>query len=304
MAAEAAPAYFKYGDALLKLVEERIDVFGGGLVPQQPGGDQDAEAPESVEELMSIAWETLEVARNIFLKQPDDGASTSYVPDGPAEVLAFTYQRLGDLQTLNEEYESAISDYLECVEQMKRAKMFRSDIATIYFSLGHTEMLRQKYDDALRYLNAAAPVFETLVREQTGQAAPTEGSEAPKSKGKGKSKAKAKAPRDEEDKSQRLPTAPQADDNKKAKQFRGTLKEIYDLIDSCRAELASPAPAKAAAAAASSTGDSAGVTTIGFGSSSASGVGVTQVGFGNVSFDESEVQTMQVRKKPRTQDKD
>ena len=125
-------------------------------------------------------------------------------------------------------------------------------------------------------------------------------------KGKGKGKAKGKGKRKASSKSDdikqnRLSTAPAASDNPKAAQFKRTLKEVYDLIDNCVAEKATAALTsatsaanKAAAAAATTT-----TTTDAPSSKAKPSVGVTQVGFGNVQFDESEVQTVQIRKKPR-----
>lgn len=299
MAFEAAPLYFKYGDALLKIVEERMDIFGGdALAAQGVAGVKEA---ESLNELASIAWETLEVARSIFSKQPESGLCQKYIEGSPAELFAFTYQRLGDLQTMNEKFDGAISDYTECLEQMKRAKMFRSDIATIYFSLGHTEILRLKYVDALRYLRAAAPIFELLVREATGtvEAQIAHGQTKAPSKSKGKRKAKAIDDRAKEI-AKRLPIQPQPSDNKKAKQFRQSLKETYDLIDNCVSELEQPS--SVSSTTKNSTGSSTATGPIGGGINGKSRMGVTQVGFGNVQIDESEIQTISVRKKPRSED--
>merc|ERR1719506_2450634 len=61
-APETAPAYYDYGDAVLRSAECSMDLFGGDGKEQQDG----AAAGEGEVDDLEIAWENLEVAANIY----------------------------------------------------------------------------------------------------------------------------------------------------------------------------------------------------------------------------------------------
>jgi len=147
---QAAPLYYRYGDALLRKCEESDQLFGGedkekdeneleqapasslavgsSLAPVEDeeediGGDDDDKKEELAEDV-HVAFEVLEVARTIYDRISD------------REGSADCWLRLGDLDKLNGRFDSAIEAYEACLK-LRLAALGETDraVADVHWCL-------------------------------------------------------------------------------------------------------------------------------------------------------------------------
>lgn len=132
----------------------------------------DAAAVEKEEEEdpsnLQLAWEMLELAKTIFIKQvetmKEETEKEREAKFNVSSRICDTYQTLGELSIENENYEQAIEDLRTCLE--RRRKLLPEDsrlIAETHYQLGVAEGFSIRFDEAVESLMSAIAVLEKRV---------------------------------------------------------------------------------------------------------------------------------------------
>merc|ERR1719414_1816766 len=137
------------------------------LLPKDTG---DAKAVEKEEEEdpsnLQLAWEMLELAKNILIKQCEslDTETDKERKYNVESKVSDTYQTLGELSIENENYSQAIDDLTTCLE--RRKKLMPEDsrlIAETHYQLGVAQGFNIEFDAAVDSLNNAICVLQKRV---------------------------------------------------------------------------------------------------------------------------------------------
>jgi len=130
----------------------------------------DAKAVEKEEEEdpsnLQLAWEMLELAKNILIKQCEslDAEKDKERKYNVESKVSDTFQTLGELSIENENYSQAIDDLTTCLE--RRKKLMPEDsrlIAETHYQLGVAQGFNIEFDAAVSSLNDAINVLQKRV---------------------------------------------------------------------------------------------------------------------------------------------
>jgi len=133
---DLGPIVLTYADALLTREENNLDPLANN--PDEEDGD------------LQVAWECFEQARLCF-----------EAAEEPSDQLSFVHQRLGDLTSLQGNFEVAIDEYQAAL------KLLRNDGARvragILVPLGQSLMMVQRFAEAKEAYQQACDLLLTLV---------------------------------------------------------------------------------------------------------------------------------------------
>merc|ERR1719436_2053847 len=113
---------------------------------------------------LQLAWEMLELAKQIFGKHADSLAAESEVRMELDAKLSETYQTLGEVSIENENYPQATEDLTMCLR--RRQDLLPEDsrcIAETHYQLGVALGFNAQFDEAVNALNDAISVLEKRV---------------------------------------------------------------------------------------------------------------------------------------------
>jgi len=137
------------------------------------GGDAESEEKEDAKEVeedeedpsnLQLAWEILELAKTILVKQADsikivnseddkDAEEKTKLKDDVEKKVSDTFQTLGELSIENENYPQAIEDLETCLK--RRQNMMPDDsrcIAETHYQLGVAQGFNFQFDEAVTSL--------------------------------------------------------------------------------------------------------------------------------------------------------
>lgn len=120
---ELGPLALRYADALLTKEENNLDPLANTNEEDEDGGD------------LQVAWECFEQARLCF-----EGTTNT-------DDLAFIHQRLGDLTSLQGNFEVAVQEYIAALQLLPEAGDLRQK-AGILVPLGQAYAIQQHYPAA------------------------------------------------------------------------------------------------------------------------------------------------------------
>jgi len=122
---------------------------------------EDEEEPSNLQ----LAWEMLELAKNILVKQSETLGEDNKDKKGAVDSrICDTFQTLGELSIENENYPQAIEDLGTCLQ--RRKEMLPEDsrlIAETHYQLGVAQGFNLDFDRAVDSLNAAISVLAKRV---------------------------------------------------------------------------------------------------------------------------------------------
>merc|ERR1711994_829697 len=134
---------------------------------------EDEEDPSNLQ----LAWEMLELAKTILVKQAESITIVNAVDDKDAEVkektklkedvenrISDTYQTLGELSIENENYPQAIEDLETCLK--RRQDMLPEDsrcIAETHYQIGVAQGFNLQFDEAVASLEGAIKCLQTRI---------------------------------------------------------------------------------------------------------------------------------------------
>ncbi|XP_050402381.1 histone-binding protein N1/N2 isoform X2 [Patella vulgata] len=141
-----------------EIMEDEEDKEDEGDAAENEGedgeGKTDEEDPEDVSNLQ-LAWEMLELAKMIYLK---DSAKEAQLR------AAQSYLKLGEVSLETERYEQAISDFKDCLQiQEKHLSPEDRLIAESHYQLGLAYGFNQQYDESIDHYRAAIKVIENKI---------------------------------------------------------------------------------------------------------------------------------------------
>merc|ERR1712029_1009789 len=114
---------------------------------------EDEEEPSNLQ----LAWEMLELAKNILVKQADSVKQEEKERKAAIDArICDKFQTLGELSIENENYPQAIEDLGTCLQ--RRQKMLPEDsrlIAETHYQLGVAQGFNVEFDQAVESLNSA-----------------------------------------------------------------------------------------------------------------------------------------------------
>ena len=154
---KCARAYYKYGDALLRQVEDQSDVFGSAL--KQKNGENS----EAVDD-MEIAWECLETARVALTKITEDAKRPERF------LLALVHQRLGDHSTWNGLLDKALEDYSICLRIRESEISDRNDqlLADAHYSLAEAYNRSSELEKSLTHFKLTESILKAQLDKLAG----------------------------------------------------------------------------------------------------------------------------------------
>merc|ERR1712029_481404 len=122
---------------------------------------EDEEEPSNLQ----LAWEMLELAKNILVKQADSVKQEEKERKAAIGArICDTFQTLGELSIENENYPQAIEDLGTCLQ--RRQKMLPEDsrlIAETHYQLGVAQGFNVEFDQAVESLNSAISVLQKRI---------------------------------------------------------------------------------------------------------------------------------------------
>merc|ERR1712029_82610 len=122
---------------------------------------EDEEEPSNLQ----LAWEMLELAKNILVKQADSVKQEEKERKAAIDArICDTFQTLGELSIENENYPQAIEDLGTCLQ--RRQKMLPEDsrlIAETHYQLGVAQGFNVEFDQAVESLNSAISVLQKRI---------------------------------------------------------------------------------------------------------------------------------------------
>jgi len=113
---------------------------------------------------LQLAWEMLELAKQIFAKHADSLAAESEVRMELEAKLSETYQTLGEVSIENENYPQATEDLTMCLR--RRQDLLPEDsrcIAETHYQLGVALGFNAQFDEAVNALSDAIAVLEKRI---------------------------------------------------------------------------------------------------------------------------------------------
>ncbi|XP_026750788.2 histone-binding protein N1/N2 [Galleria mellonella] len=136
----------------------------------EPGTSNNGEANEESEvnldneddvDNLQLAWEMLDLARNILSRRAEEAA------DGVAAraLLADVHLALGEVALESETYDKAVIDMQSCLELQK--ELYHSDdrrIAETHYQIGLANSLASNFEDAITHFKNAANILETRIK--------------------------------------------------------------------------------------------------------------------------------------------
>jgi len=143
--------------------EEKDDSIQGDEAEK---GDVAATEKEDEDEPsnLQLAWEMLELAKNILVKQADTLTDNKEKKAAVDSRICDTFQTLGELSIENENYPQAIEDLGTCLQ--RRKEMLPEDsrlIAETHYQLGVAQGFNLDFDRAVDSLNEAISVLAKRV---------------------------------------------------------------------------------------------------------------------------------------------
>ncbi len=121
---------------------------------------EDEEDPSNLQ----LAWEMLELAKEIFLKHAGSLEAMDPVRLQLERKLDETYLTLGEVSIENENYEQAIEDLTTCLK--RRQELLPRDsrcIAETFYQLGVAQGFNLQFDEAIESLGEAIGTLETRI---------------------------------------------------------------------------------------------------------------------------------------------
>ena len=135
---------------------------------QKDTGDAAAVEKEDEEDPsnLQLAWEMLELAKNILIKQSEtlDAEKDKERKFSVESRVSDTFQTLGELSIENENYAQAIDDLNTCLDWRK--KLMPEDsrlIAETHYQLGVAQGFNIEFDLAVESLNSAIGVLQKRI---------------------------------------------------------------------------------------------------------------------------------------------
>merc|ERR1719464_158278 len=113
---------------------------------------------------LQLAWEMLELAKQIYGKHADSLAADSENRMEIESKLSETYQTLGEVSIENENYPQAIEDLTMCLR--RRQDLLPEDnrsVAETHYQLGVALGFNTQFDEAVNALNDAIAVLEKRI---------------------------------------------------------------------------------------------------------------------------------------------
>ena len=139
-----AVPYFRLGDVLLQNLEDKNDLFAGGLTTKnEEDGKTDKAGPQeevpSERELeIQVAWENLEIARVILDKfMQQEGVSEQDI-SVKEMILADVLKRIGDCEILKENFAAAIQEIQKTIDILDKRpdKDCNRKLSETYYLMG------------------------------------------------------------------------------------------------------------------------------------------------------------------------
>jgi hypothetical protein len=122
---------------------------------------------------LQLAWEMLELAKNILIKQADSieivnaqDQENQKLKDDVESRISDTFQTLGELSIENENYPQAIEDLDACLK--RRQRMMSDDsrcIAETHYQLGVAKGFNLEFDEAVNSLDGAIHVLQSRIEK-------------------------------------------------------------------------------------------------------------------------------------------
>lgn len=128
--------------------DETLDTTKDVIEDDGEGGDKGDDVDN-----LQLAWEVLELAKNIFERQKLDSK------------LAETYLYLGEVGLESENYSGAIEDMKRCVEIQKQIlPSDHRDIAETHFQMGVACSLCNDFNQAIEHFKNSSEILETRIK--------------------------------------------------------------------------------------------------------------------------------------------
>merc|ERR1712172_41104 len=140
--------------------EEEEDEAEAGEETKEKIDQEEIEDPSNLQ----LAWEMLELAKQIFGKHADSLAAESEVRMELEAKLSETYQTLGEVSIENENYPQATEDLTMCLR--RRQDLLPEDsrcIAETHYQLGVALGFNAQFDEAVNALSDAIAVLEKRI---------------------------------------------------------------------------------------------------------------------------------------------
>lgn len=159
--------------------DEKDEANEGVEYEAKEGAEDQAKEVDKDEDVSNIqlAWEMLELARNILVKQAESIKVVNAADDQDAEEktklknevenrLSDTFQTLGELSIENENYPQAIEDLEACLK--RRQEMMEKDsrcIAETHYQLGVAQGFNMEFDEAVKSLEGSIHVLQIRIEK-------------------------------------------------------------------------------------------------------------------------------------------
>lgn len=138
-------------------------------------GDEEEEEQEQEDDDMQIAWETLDAARILYLKRPD-------LKNEDLLRVADIHLTLGDISLESENWDQAITDFMEALELKTRILPSTSrQFAELHYKIALVYDYKMDYANAKEHLERSITVLKAKKEELKAVTTLPEGD-----KGKGK----------------------------------------------------------------------------------------------------------------------
>ncbi|CAH0723229.1 unnamed protein product, partial [Brenthis ino] len=108
---------------------------------------------------LQLAWEMLELSRNILQKRAESGAEAARA------LLADVHLALGEVALESETYDKAVVDMVSCLDIQK--ELYKSDdrrIAETHYQIGLANSLASNFEDAITHFKNAANILESRIK--------------------------------------------------------------------------------------------------------------------------------------------
>ncbi|XP_060078151.1 protein HGV2-like isoform X1 [Ylistrum balloti] len=136
---------------------EAVDTAEEGDNSQEEGSQGEKEGEENADDVsnLQLAWEMLELAKVIYLKDEDKEAKLK---------ASDAYLKLGEVSLETEQYAQSISDFTECLN-IQKSVLDPDDrsLAETYYQLGLAYSFNKEYDESIDSFRAAVKVMESKI---------------------------------------------------------------------------------------------------------------------------------------------
>ncbi|XP_069126094.1 protein HGV2-like isoform X3 [Argopecten irradians] len=136
---------------------EAVETAEEGDTSQDEGSQGEKEGEENADDVsnLQLAWEMLELAKVIYLKDEDKAAKLR---------AADAYLKLGEVSLETEQYTQSISDFTECLNIQKSVlEPDDRSLAETHYQLGLAYSFNKEYDQSIDSYRAAVKVMESKI---------------------------------------------------------------------------------------------------------------------------------------------